>query len=278
MQIIPFEELYYTDFKITESFVKPHNWFERGNNYSCLGKPKPSHTLLWFKNCRGRLTSKDGAVMDIEKNQLLYTTKGVEYSIDFIDTAPEQVDTIVFHFQMHTQNGEELTPATKPVICIKEIDPSTAVAMELAAEEYKKNIVCVAEITSVIYLLFAKICKRQRNRIVKKKYNYIRTGIEMLENDSEKSMEEIAQACGVSEGYFRKLFREYSGDNPMEFRQKHRVEKAKQLLVLDNLSVSQIAHELGFSDIYHFSKTFKKYSGMSPLEYVKKAKDTSFTE
>ena len=71
MQIIPFEELYYTGFNITEAFVKPHNWFERNNNYSCIGKPKPSHTLLWFKNCSGRLTMADGTVMEIKKNQLL---------------------------------------------------------------------------------------------------------------------------------------------------------------------------------------------------------------
>ena len=86
------------------------------------------------------------------------------------------------------------------------------------------------------------------------------------------STKKIAQICGVSEGYFRKLFREYSGENPIEFRQKHRIEKAKQLLLLDTHSIGEIAEELNFSDIYHFSKTFKKITGLSPQNYIKQSK------
>ncbi len=77
-----------------------------------------------------------------------------------------------------------------------------------------------------------------------------------MENNADKTLNEIAEICAVSEGHFRKLFREYSGENPIEFRQKHRIEKAKQLLALDTYSISEIADELHFSDIYHFSKTF----------------------
>lgn len=63
------------------------------------------------------------------------------------------------------------------------------------------------------------------------------------------------------------------GENPVEFRQKHRVEKAKQLLLLDTHSIGEIAEELHFSDIYHFSKTFKKFTGVSPLQYTARLKD-----
>ena len=104
------------------------------------------------------------------------------------------------------------------------------------------------------------------------KFKYISEGIELMENNSDKTLNEIAQICGVSEGYFRKLFREYSGENPIEFRQKHRIEKAKQLLLLDTHSISEIAEELNFSDIYHFSKTFKKLTGVSPQKYAKQSK------
>ena len=63
------------------------------------------------------------------------------------------------------------------------------------------------------------------------------------------------------------------GENPVEFRQKHRIEKAKQLLLLDTHSIGEIAEELHFSDIYHFSKTFKKFTGVSPLQYTARLKD-----
>ena len=105
--------------------------------------------------------------------------------------------------------------------------------------------------------------------MVAKRFKYISEGIELMESNSEKNLNEIAKICGVSEGYFRKLFREYSGENPVEFRQKHRIEKAKQLLLLDTHSIGEIASELHFSDIYHFSKTFKKVTGISPQRYIK---------
>ena len=106
-------------------------------------------------------------------------------------------------------------------------------------------------------------------RNIKNKYSYILKGIELMENDSDMTLSEIAHVCGVSEGHFRKLFREYSGENPIDFRQRHRIEKAKRLLVSDTVSVENIAMELHFSDIYHFSKTFKKIVGVSPKKYIK---------
>jgi AraC-like DNA-binding protein len=90
-----------------------------------------------------------------------------------------------------------------------------------------------------------------------------------MEDNPDMTIGEIARVCGVSEGYFRKLFKEYSGENPVYFRQKHRIEKAKQLLLLDTYSVGEIAETLHFSDIYHFSNTFKKATGMSPQNYIK---------
>ena len=144
-----------------------------------------------------------------------------------------------------------------------------AMAIESTAEECNKNIACLPQINAEIYRIFAAICKKAHKGIIKTRYSYIKRGIDLLENDSDLSMEEIARICGVSEGYFRRLFKEYSGYNPMDFRQKHRIEKAKQLLLLDNLSVGEIARELHFSDIYHFSKSFKKIVGVSPSEYQK---------
>ena len=270
MKKIPFEDLYYTEFYVSQSLAKPQNWFERHDFYSCIGRPKPSHTLLWFKNCRGKITCKDGKIIYVDKNQLTYMSKSLEYTVDFFDTAPNQVDSIVFHFQLTDSLGNEICPTLEPIICINNVDISMGMAIESAADEFKQSIICLSEITSVIYSIFAYICKKHRASIAKNKYSYIRDGIKLLENNSDKTIEEIASICGVSESYFRKLFREYSGENPIDFRIKHRIEKAKQMLMLEAFSISEIAQELHFTDIYHFSKTFKKYCGVPPSVYVRK--------
>ncbi len=272
MKIISFTELYSTEFFITEALAKGQNWYTRHNFYSCLGKPKPSHTLLWFKNCRAKITDKYGNEILAEKNQIAYMAKGLEYTVHFYDTAPDRDDSVVFHFQLKNGQNEDIAPTLSPKICIKSVDATLAFAMDAAAAEFDKNVVCLPIITAVIYQLLGAACQRQRQRIVSHKYQYIREGIELIENNSDKTLAEIAQICGVSEGYFRKLFKEYSGENPVDFRQKHRIEKAKQLLLLDTHSIGEIAEELHFSDIYHFSKTFKKLIGISPQKYINQSK------
>jgi len=270
MNIIPFSELYHTEFIIREPFSKFQNWYYRKNIYSSLGKPKPSHTLLWFKNCRGRITDSRGNVLDVLQNQLVYTAKYTEYQIDFFDTSPGGVDTVVIHFQLYDANGCEIAPTDIPELCIKSVDITLALSIEMMADDFKKNIVCLPKANSVIYGIIAGICKKRREKGFDERFTPIKDGIELLENDADMTIGDIAHACGVSECYFRRLFREYSGESPIEFRQKHRIEKAKQLLASEMLTVNEIAEELHFADIYHFSKTFKSYTGFSPKSYIKR--------
>ena len=130
MKIIPFQELYNYEFLISESLAKGQNWYMRNNFYSCMGKPKPSHTLLWFKNCRAKITDSNGKIIFAEKNQVAFMSKGIEYTVEFFDTAPNQDDSVVFHFQLKNINNEEITPSLSPQICIKNVDTSMAFFIE----------------------------------------------------------------------------------------------------------------------------------------------------
>lgn len=274
MREISFETLYSTEFTISEVLAKPQYWAIRGNIYNAIGRPKTSHTLLWFKNCSATIVDSKGNVLEAERNQLAYMSKGLEYTVEFKDNQNNQdEDTVVIHFQMTDSHGEDIMPAERPIICIKNVDLSFAMDMNAAAEEYKKNIVCIPKVQSIIYNILATVCQNQKNRTTKNKFACIRNGIELLEQDRDLSIAQIAERCGVSECYFRRLFQEYSGESPMNFRQHHRMKRAKQLLLSDEfVTVGQVAQELNFSDIYHFSKMFKNYYGVSPTAFVKKEK------
>ena len=270
MQVISFEKLYSTEFTISEPMAKPQYWAARGNIYNAIGAPKISHTLLWFKNCSATIVDKWGKVLNVQRNQLTYMAKGLEYTVYFHDTDPGREDTVVIHFQMTDSEGNDIAPVLEPIICIDQVDTAFALDMDMLADEFKKNVVCIPRVQGVIYNILASICKKQKRSTTKNKYACIRTGIELLEQSSNMSIAQIATKCGVSECYFRRLFQEYSGESPVSFRQRHRIERAKQLLLSEeNFTVSEIAQELGFSDVYHFSKTFKKHCGLSPSAFVR---------
>ena len=271
MKLISFEKLYSTEFFISEPLVKPQYWRSRGNVYNALGKPKISHTLLWFKNCSATITDSDGNVIEADQNQIAYMAKGIEYKINFKNTNENKEDTVVIHFQMTDKSGEDIAPTLLPKICMKSLESNYAMAIDMLAKEFQKNIICIPEINSVIYSILAEICKKQKRRTTKRKYACIMSGLELLEQNSDLDIAEIAKNCGVSNCYFRRLFREYSGESPIEFRQKHRIERAKHLLLSDEqYTIGEISSELNFSDIYHFSKTFKKFCGVSPKEFVRR--------
>ncbi len=191
--------------------------------------------------------------------------------MEFIDTNPDKEDTVVIHFQMTDQLGEDIAPSDIPVICIKNVDLEFSMLIEGMASEFKNNVVCIPELKSSIYKILSAICQNRKKKSAKNKYACISAGIKLLEQNSDMKISEIANLCGVSECYFRRLFLEYSGLSPMDFKQHYRIEKAKQLLTSDEgLSVSEIAEELGYTDVYHFSKSFKKFSGVSPSKFLEK--------
>ena len=75
---------------------------------------------------------------------------------------------------------------------------------------------------------------------------------------------------GYNPNYFRKLFKESTGNSPLEYFTNLRVEEAKRRLKLygKTESVREIAEKAGFTDPYYFSRKFKQKTGMSPREFL----------
>lgn len=86
---------------------------------------------------------------------------------------------------------------------------------------------------------------------------------------SEKiSLDLIAKNMYLSSAYISKIFKEETGEAPINYLIKLRLEQAKQQLERpDRQSIKAISTSVGYDDVYYFSKLFKKYYGVSPLNY-----------
>ena len=89
-------------------------------------------------------------------------------------------------------------------------------------------------------------------------------------SDPNLSTSDLAGISGISEIYFRKIFTSLYGTSPAKYIRTVRIEKAKSLLISENISVSEAAELSGFVSLYHFSRTFKSVVGVSPTEYKNK--------
>lgn len=56
---------------------------------------------------------------------------------------------------------------------------------------------------------------------------------------------------------------------PHQYITRQKIEKAKDLLAATSGSVSEIADQLGFGDLFYFSRQFKKHAGLAPTEFRK---------
>lgn len=88
--------------------------------------------------------------------------------------------------------------------------------------------------------------------------------------DEPISIPELAGLCGLSTARFKVRFREENGVPPGEYIQRARIQAAMQLLSESQLSITQIAFELGFSSSQYFASVFKRFTGSTPREAEKR--------
>jgi AraC family transcriptional regulator len=85
--------------------------------------------------------------------------------------------------------------------------------------------------------------------------------------DSDIRLSAMAQACGLSTEYFAKVFKNSVGVSPYQYVIGLRVERAKQLLDDDSLSLPEIALQCGFSHQEHMTRMFRRFTGETPGRY-----------
>lgn len=91
----------------------------------------------------------------------------------------------------------------------------------------------------------------------------------IVENLSERvTLDDLAQVIGLSRFHFARQFRRSTGESPMRYVQRCRVEYAKGLLRHSELLLTEIAVNVGFCDQSHFSRSFRKLVGMTPREFA----------
>lgn len=83
------------------------------------------------------------------------------------------------------------------------------------------------------------------------------------------SPEELAANHNVSYAWFRKAFKEITGQSPGQYQLNLKIQKACRMLYETDLSIAEVAFQNGFDSEYYFSRIFKNKMGKSPSVYRK---------
>ena len=89
---------------------------------------------------------------------------------------------------------------------------------------------------------------------------------EYIEANLERalSLDELAQVTNMSAGHFSRLFKQSTGHTPHQYLIRRRVKRAKELLRYKQLSIADVAYQVGFANQGHLNYHFKRCTGITP--------------
>ncbi len=81
------------------------------------------------------------------------------------------------------------------------------------------------------------------------------------------TLEEISKKANFSPCYFCKFFKKVVGCTFTKYLLNIRIDKAKELLLTENISITAIAYRVGFENLSYFFRKFRELTGLSPKEF-----------
>lgn len=269
------EDMVYENFNITACLVYGQVRKGKDSVFSTLGKPRSINGFLYFYDCDGEYVLKNGEKKHAKKGDVVFLPPFCEYNSAYYSYNGKSIDCILVNLLFSDSNGNEFYLSDK-------LEVFTPKDREFIKKEfcdilnlYSRPIKNTAEIKSILYKILSYFATAHKQTgIDLSRYRYIANGIKYLETDikQEKSIEEVAKMCNVSAAYFRRLFKEYSGLSPIQFRIRKKLDMAKDMLVNGTMSIVEISDYLGFENATYFTRLFKEYEKISPAKYRNSAR------
>jgi AraC-like DNA-binding protein len=115
-----------------------------------------------------------------------------------------------------------------------------------------------------------ELMDEKKSTIVERIKNII---VEMIHYSDEMPKEKISiflsQKLNHNYTYLSNLFKEVTGNTIQHYIVLHKIEKIKELILYDELTLNEIMHALNYSSVAHLSAQFKKTTGITPSDFKK---------
>lgn len=105
-----------------------------------------------------------------------------------------------------------------------------------------------------------------------RQFQRITAGMEWLRQncDRQVSMQELARFTGMSLSTMHQCFREFTRMTPLEFHKQLRLQRARNLLMVENVDVALVARKVGYKSVSQFSREYRRLFQCSPGQDTKR--------
>ncbi len=124
------------------------------------------------------------------------------------------------------------------------------------------------QIEAVLVPLGFEVIDDKKSRIIEKIKTIIIDLVHHQDNDARVNLSELLSSeLRHDYNYLSNLFSEVEGTTIEKYFIAQKIEKVKELLVYDELSLSEIAYRLNYSSVAYLSNQFKKVTGLTPSHF-----------
>ncbi len=213
--------------------------------------------------------------LDAPKNALICMPTGSTYRIEFEVDEPNQPASVLVNFELKNSYGENIKLEDKvKILCTDAGERIVHLFLKLADDYRTGNFLKTRRNFYTLLTDISSLLGKDELEIseINDMTEYIKSSI----GDGLK-ISDIARRFAMSEVTFRRKFKEYLGISPVEYINRVKTERAKELIGRDDITTDDICTELNFYDPSHFYKVFRKYAGTTPERWRKReAVDTNF--
>ena len=267
MERVSFRELGSLDFELSDLFGMCQRWSD-GCSFS-LKAPRKSSGILYLQNCRRVFRTSDGRTLDAGAKSFVCLPAGSLYSA--VNYSCENRGAYLVEFNINS-GDKRCTFGDMPFL-IEGINSYLASELMIrAVKAYESPQRSPLAVRTAVYNLL-DLLSRETQNYYNRRFESIAPGIELLDSARDLSVSELAAACSVSAGCFRRLFKEYSGKTPIEYRLDLKFSRARSMLAESDTRVADIAALLGFESSAYFCRLFKRKFGITPSGFRESMKE-----
>lgn len=263
MKTVPIDALC-SDMDATIRFINAlrQDW-RKNKRFTCLGKPKQQHILVFFHTCTALLRTADGRETKIEENGIMYAPQGAQYTLD-MQPQGETGCTVGVNFLL-CDGAREAVALTDDVT----VFPACGALWQWFDEMARIGVAAPLAAFRSRILLQTVLYELARRTAAPAVPSVIRPGVTYLQEHYTEplTVAGLANLCHVSQVYFRRLFKETFGVSPAAYITRLRLETAANYLEHGDMTVGEIAEAVGYTAVSYFGKEFKKAYGKTPLHY-----------
>jgi len=223
-------------------------------------KNRPYHGLAFYPAGESVFVFEGGLKLVVGNGAIIYLPKGSDYVVKGRSSG----ECYAINFDLaNSVSFEPFVRSTKDSAFYRQAFHTCESAFEKKQPGYKNLI---------MRELYGILCKMQKENQIpyQRKTEALDAAIGYIHSHyciGPIRIGELADLCGISTVYLRKLFISRFGVSPIGYINQLRLSRAKELLESDLYTVKEACFLSGFRDESYFSRKFKEATGLSPSEY-----------